>query len=139
MNALEKFTQAETQFSNELALVISDIETKTAELNILIETVKKYRPDYVSPISLNSKTSAKTARKTGSPIDEQIMEVLSTNSEKRLTRGELAKVLSTINSASVNTTINRLLKSGKIINGFKVKDLNVPEDSYKTFIKVPAN
>ena len=119
------------------ANLIKDIEQKITELKELIIGVKSVYPDYQSPLDV---TPSSNSPSTGGTLIYQLFDYLSTDSVKRVNRKMLlAKFCPTFTANGVDNALTQLIKTSRVVNGYIVKEIHPPEDTYRSFIKVKAS
>jgi hypothetical protein len=124
------------QLSELKANLVKEIEQKITEIKELIGGMKSVFPDYQSPLD-----APPTTRTSGQgTLVSQLIEFLSIDVAKRASRKQLMEKFSgSFNTNSVDNAVNKLCKTGQIVNGYRVQEIHPAEDTYRSFVKVKVD
>ncbi len=119
--------------------LVAEIKKSYDELVEKIKTAQEVFPDIQSPIQ-----STTIPHRGGRPSENptslitQIVNFLSTEPACRKGRKELIAQFIDYPGNSIDNALLDAIKRGRVINGFKIKEIHPPTDMYRSFIKVPV-
>jgi len=87
-------------------------------------------PDHVQQPPVRSGRSSNTKN--------LVINCLPTEQNKRLRGGEVAKLIPGAEKSTIYNILARAVKSNEVIDGYRIKDAQTPQDSRPCFIKVKA-